>query len=387
MRFKSMMCLLLISIPLLAFNFEGGYAMSYTNKTANYDLPLYVGSDKPSYVNDWNPAMNTLDSKIKGNSDGIATTNADVDALEKRVKALEEQVVPEGSKMVCIGDSWLAGYSSVATYTNWGEHLASMLNVTGYYYCDGGSGYGRAGNGGKSFNDFVNDAVAAGHSDADLVVIMGGVNDLDSSAQTVATLQSKTTTLIQNARAKFPKAVIWCFIMPLGAGKMCPNTSDRIYAISKGIDLAACSKVYYDTGCWTWVYDDPNLTDDIFHPNGNGYKVVATKALCRMNGGDPTVYTYNCKSQVTTKNGSSVGVFTRCWDKMYLYLSNTSGGSANTGLADWPSKYNGGPFFGIFLAGDTGDMHNFSLSNGVTATYTDWSQCYLNTVYTLNDNR
>lgn len=47
--------------------------MSSTNKTVNYNLPVWVSSDKPSWINDLNPAFLTIDAKLKTISSGVAS--------------------------------------------------------------------------------------------------------------------------------------------------------------------------------------------------------------------------------------------------------------------------------------------------------------------------
>lgn len=51
--------------------------MSATNHTTNYNLPQFVGSDKPAWLGDINPALDTIDGQMKTNADGISglTTN------------------------------------------------------------------------------------------------------------------------------------------------------------------------------------------------------------------------------------------------------------------------------------------------------------------------
>ena len=46
--------------------------MSSTNHTANYNLPQFVGTDKPAWLGDINPAMSAIDSRMKANADGVA---------------------------------------------------------------------------------------------------------------------------------------------------------------------------------------------------------------------------------------------------------------------------------------------------------------------------
>lgn len=47
--------------------------MSATNTTTNYNLPIFIGSDKPAWLVDFNGAMNAIDAQMKVNADAIAT--------------------------------------------------------------------------------------------------------------------------------------------------------------------------------------------------------------------------------------------------------------------------------------------------------------------------
>ena len=46
--------------------------MSATNTTTNYNLPIFIGSDKPAWLVDFNGAMNAIDAQMKVNADAIA---------------------------------------------------------------------------------------------------------------------------------------------------------------------------------------------------------------------------------------------------------------------------------------------------------------------------
>lgn len=46
--------------------------MSATNTTTNYNLPIFIGSDKPAWLVDFNGAMNAIDAQMKANADAIA---------------------------------------------------------------------------------------------------------------------------------------------------------------------------------------------------------------------------------------------------------------------------------------------------------------------------
>ena len=63
--------------------------MSSTNKTPNYDLSQYVGTDKPTYLGDYNGDMLKIDTQMKDNND--AATNAQESAGEALAKATQAQ--------------------------------------------------------------------------------------------------------------------------------------------------------------------------------------------------------------------------------------------------------------------------------------------------------
>lgn len=69
--------------------------MSATNKTTHYELPSFLGSDKPAWLVDWNGAMAAIDAAIyeaKQTADGAATqaaTNAsDISSLTTIVNGI-----------------------------------------------------------------------------------------------------------------------------------------------------------------------------------------------------------------------------------------------------------------------------------------------------------
>ena len=49
--------------------------MSSTNKTTNYELSQYVGSDKPTYLGDYNSDMLKIDTQMKTNATAAATAD------------------------------------------------------------------------------------------------------------------------------------------------------------------------------------------------------------------------------------------------------------------------------------------------------------------------
>lgn len=80
--------------------------MSASNKTTNFELPLFIGSDKPAWLTDWNGAMNTIDTKMQevkteassasaesgSNTQSISQINSTLQSLNSTVNAMNTNV-------------------------------------------------------------------------------------------------------------------------------------------------------------------------------------------------------------------------------------------------------------------------------------------------------
>lgn len=73
--------------------------MSSTNKTTNYNLSQYIGTDKPTYLGDYNGDMLKIDKQMKANSDSASNATsaagaaqAVADKASKDVQALNDSV-------------------------------------------------------------------------------------------------------------------------------------------------------------------------------------------------------------------------------------------------------------------------------------------------------
>lgn len=73
--------------------------MSHTNTTANYNLPQFTGTDKPSWLTDVNGAMTSIDTQMKANADANTTTAGDLSTLTGRVTTAEENITTLGSQL------------------------------------------------------------------------------------------------------------------------------------------------------------------------------------------------------------------------------------------------------------------------------------------------
>lgn len=66
--------------------------MSATNSTPIINLPLFIGTDKPAWLTDWNGAMNTIDTAIAALQTAEAGTATSLASLAQSVEALSGTV-------------------------------------------------------------------------------------------------------------------------------------------------------------------------------------------------------------------------------------------------------------------------------------------------------
>ena len=92
--------------------------MSATNVTTYYEFPVFVGSDKPAWLVDWNGAMNAIDSAIheaKAEADANATS---ITSLQSDVTSLAGSVSSQGSSITSLTQSLTSLQGTVNTITS-----------------------------------------------------------------------------------------------------------------------------------------------------------------------------------------------------------------------------------------------------------------------------
>lgn len=62
--------------------------MSHTNSTTNYSLPQFLGTDKPAWLGDINPAMSAIDTQMKANADGVTGAQSDATTANTNIGTL-----------------------------------------------------------------------------------------------------------------------------------------------------------------------------------------------------------------------------------------------------------------------------------------------------------
>lgn len=89
--------------------------MSATNATPTISLPLFIGTDKPAWLTDWNGAMNTIDSAIATLQTAEAGTATSLATLAQSVEALSGTVSQHTTSITTISTAVAGNTGSINT--------------------------------------------------------------------------------------------------------------------------------------------------------------------------------------------------------------------------------------------------------------------------------
>lgn len=79
--------------------------MAATNHTTNYNLPVFVNDDIPTWLGDWNTAMKGIDTALKNISDSAesdvnkAYVDGEIERVEGLISTLQSTVTETASKL------------------------------------------------------------------------------------------------------------------------------------------------------------------------------------------------------------------------------------------------------------------------------------------------
>lgn len=74
--------------------------MSSTNHTTNYNLPQFVGSDKPAWLGDINPAFSAIDTAMKENATSASTAETDATTANNNIGTMANLTTTEKTTLV-----------------------------------------------------------------------------------------------------------------------------------------------------------------------------------------------------------------------------------------------------------------------------------------------
>lgn len=74
--------------------------MASTNKTANYNLSQFIGSDKPAWLGDYNSDMNKIDTAIKSAADSATAASGEATSAGTAIGTLTNLTTDEKTNLV-----------------------------------------------------------------------------------------------------------------------------------------------------------------------------------------------------------------------------------------------------------------------------------------------
>lgn len=104
--------------------------MSHTNKTANYNLPQFTGTDKPSWLTDVNGAMTSIDTQMKANADANTTTAGELSTLTGRVTTAEENISTNASSISTVANVANNAGTTATNAKNEADRLSAFLDIS-----------------------------------------------------------------------------------------------------------------------------------------------------------------------------------------------------------------------------------------------------------------
>ena len=97
--------------------------MSSTNKTSNYELSQFLGTDKPAWLSDYNTDMSKIDAQMKLNADGVTAATGASTTNTTSIGTLSNLTTDEKTSLV-------AAVNEVDSHADSAGNLANSANTT-----------------------------------------------------------------------------------------------------------------------------------------------------------------------------------------------------------------------------------------------------------------
>lgn len=117
--------------------------MSSTNKTTNYNLSQYIGTDKPTYLGDYNGDMLKIDNQMKANADSASnaksaagTAQAVAEKASKDVQSLNDSVTANSEDIASLKTKNSQQDVSIQNATNSASSALNKANQNEYNITD-----------------------------------------------------------------------------------------------------------------------------------------------------------------------------------------------------------------------------------------------------------
>lgn len=222
----------------------------------------------------------TLQQMVNDNlAVNLSEINKKITALNNNITSLSNSLAGKVNKIknvVCIGDSYLEGYTPDGTITGWGDRLASLSGWTVHKYYKGGAGFTNTVDN-INFTSLLNSA-KNGVPDAnaiDLVIVAGGYNEGSGI------VHNNVKNWVDTARNYFPNAII-------AVGYIAVHGTRSVYSVNAAVaaytqEINGCMSMGDLSGAL--ITDlTLNVSSDGIHPNGTGQSMIASAIYNAVRG-------------------------------------------------------------------------------------------------------
>lgn len=117
--------------------------MSSTNKTTNYKLSQYIGTDKPTFLGDYNGDMLKIDNQLKTNADSASNAASAAGAAQavagdasKKVQSLNDSVTANSADIAALKTKNAQQDSSIQNASNTASSALSKANQNDHNITD-----------------------------------------------------------------------------------------------------------------------------------------------------------------------------------------------------------------------------------------------------------
>lgn len=117
--------------------------MSSTNKTTNYNLSQYIGTDKPTYLGDYNSDMLKIDTQLKANADSASNAASAAGAAQavagdasKNVQNLNDSVTANSADIASLKTKNAQQDSSIQNASNTASSALNKANQNDHNIAD-----------------------------------------------------------------------------------------------------------------------------------------------------------------------------------------------------------------------------------------------------------
>lgn len=265
----------------------------------------------------------TLQQMVNDNlAVNLSEINDKITALTNNITSLSNSLAGKENKIknvVCIGDSYLEGYTPDGNISGWGDRLASLSGWTVHKYYKGGAGFTNTVDN-INFTSLLNSA-KNGVPDAnkiDLVIVAGGYNEGSGI------VRNNVKNWVDTAHNYFPNAII-------SVGYIAVHGTRSVYSVNASVvaytqEISGCMSLGDLSGA---LISDLtlNVSSDGIHPNGTGQSMIASAIYNAVRG---VRHVTNIRS-ASVRTDDEGFLFFSCANNNLLFTT-INGGTGGSGL-------------------------------------------------------